>query len=137
MSDHIASISGAVCGTLTIEVASLVSLCRSWPSARDLRFDIARHERHFDADAPFECLPDVKTALYVFVDDEDRCLYVGKTQRTFGSLADRFDAHHALIDDVDAVWVIVLNNSSTDFAVRQIERGFIQHYRPPLNVQGR
>jgi hypothetical protein len=74
--------------------------------------------------------------VYVVVDDDDRCRYVGKVTRSEpGGIRDRFCGHHAATDCWSSVWLLAMRDDSQDRMVRNIETQLIAAYRPDGNVQ--
>src|SRR5437879_3907012 len=78
-------------------------------------------------DAPFHC------AVYLVVDADDTVVYVGKVDRTDGTLADRFRQHHAWNDYWDRAWVVPIDSCVSAQQVFELELSLIRHFDPVDN----
>lgn len=136
MTAHIDSFGGQpITGTVTIDRHVLWRHADRIHLPWDTSEGIQRYTREPDGDFNFDELPDIRTAIYVFTDDNDHALYVGKVHRTTSSIADRFIGHHALIDDVEHIWIIPVLRATPDDTLIDHEATFIATFRTPLNAQ--
>ena len=78
-----------------------------------------------------------RLCVYLVVDHDERVVYVGKVERTNGTIADRFRDHHALTDDWIRVWILPLLEHLTPREILDVEATLIRHFDPPCNVQWR
>lgn len=76
-------------------------------------------------------------ALYLVVDADDEVFYVGKVDRSDGTVADRFRDHDAYTPAWGRVWVIPLAAGVAGDDVLDCEHTLIQYFDPVDNTSGR
>jgi hypothetical protein len=94
------------------------------------------HDLHIDVDGHVTMGAAMAVGLYVVVDADERCRYIGKvTRRHPGGIRDRFWCHHAAKAEWDAVWLLPLRDDCPDALVRQLEAELIGAWQPDGNIQ--
>lgn len=74
--------------------------------------------------------------VYVVVDDEDRCRYIGKVTRSApDGIRCRFQGHHAAKECWFSVWLLAMRDDCPDRMVRDVESQLIAAYHPDGNIQ--